>query len=80
MKPSSKVIAGKGKPARAVAGPVTRASVSDGKTTRSVSVRKIENGYIVSEDTYGGRKGYQSVERFVEKPPTIDVTAPKGKR
>lgn len=79
--PSSKVIArpaSANKPSKSA--PVTRVSVSDGKTERSVSVRKIENGYIVSETTYGGRGGYKCRERFTDKAPTLDVSAPKGKK
>lgn len=61
------------------ASPVTRVSVSDGKTERSVEVRKIENGYIVRECSYGGKGGYKSSERFTDKPPVLDVKGPKGK-
>lgn len=61
------------------AAPVTRVSVSDGKTERSVEVRKIENGYIVRECSYGGKAGYKSTERFTDKPPVLDVKGPKGK-
>lgn len=77
MKPSSKVIAGKrsSRPAP----PITRASVSDGKTERSVSVRKIENGYIISESTCGP-KGYSSKETFSTKPPTVQVQPTKGRK
>lgn len=79
--PSSKVIAGKASPAKSSrAAPIARVSVSDGKTERSVSIRKIENGYIVSESTYGGRGGYKCTERFTDKAPTLDVTGPKGKK
>lgn len=77
--PSSKVIARQVAPKTNRAAPVTRVSVSDGKTERSVSVRKIENGYIISESTCGP-KGYKSTERFSDKPPTLDVTGPKGKK
>lgn len=79
--PSSKVIARKAAPAKSSgSAPLTRVSVSDGKTERSVSVRKIDNGYIVSETTYGGRGGYKCSERFTDKAPTLDVTGPKGKK
>lgn len=78
--PSTKVIAKQAAPKANKAAPVTRVSVSDGKTERSVSVRKIDNGYIVSETTYGGRGGYKCRERFTEKAPTLDVTAAKGKK
>lgn len=57
--------------------PVTRVSVSDRKgNERTVSVRQIENGYIVSESTYGP-KGYKSTERFEAKPPVLKVDGPK---
>lgn len=80
MKPSSKVLAQKARLSkRATNPPITRACVSDGKTERSVSVRKIENGYVVSEYT-SGPKGYKSSERFSPTPPKIDIEAPKGKR
>lgn len=62
--------------AKATMAAVTRVSVSNGKTERSVEVRKIENGYIVRECSYGGKGGYKSTERFVDKPPVLDV---KGK-
>jgi hypothetical protein len=81
-KSSTAVIAKKASPKKtnSAATPVTRVCVSDGKTERSVSVRKIENGYIVSESTYGGKKGYSSTERFVEKAPTLDVQGVKAKK
>lgn len=43
---------------------------------KSVSIRKIENGYIVQESTYGP-KGYKSTERFEPKPPTVQVAPTK---
>lgn len=46
---------------------------------KSVSIRKIENGYIVSESTYGP-KGYKCTERFEAKPPTVQVAPTKGRR
>jgi hypothetical protein len=49
-------------------------SVTNGDTERSVSVRKIENGYIVRETTYGP-KSFKEVERFSAKAPKIDVAA-----
>lgn len=64
--------------------PVTanRATISDsvGGSTRekSVEIRKIENGYIVRESTYGGKGGYKSTERFTDKPPTIQIAPTKG--
>lgn len=48
-------------------------------TEKSVEVRKIANGYIVRESTYGGKTGYKSTERFSEKPPTIQIAPTKGK-
>lgn len=59
--------------------PITRLSVSDGKTERSVSVRKIENGYIVRECTYGGKGGYKETERFSQTAPDIDLKGMKTK-
>lgn len=79
MKPSSKVIAGKNKSggSKSVAAPITRMSVSDGRTERSVSVRKIDNGFIVSETTYGPKGQYKNTERFTDKAPVIDVAKAK---
>lgn len=56
-----------------------RVSISDGPTERSVSIRKIENGYIVSESIYGGKGGYKSKETFTAKPPVVQVE-PGGKK
>lgn len=78
--PSTKVIARQAAPKASKSAPITRVSVSDGKAERSVSVRKIDNGYIVSETTYGGRGGYKCSERFTDKAPTLDVIGPKGKK
>lgn len=79
--PSSKIIARGASASKSnKAAPIARVSVSDGKTERTVSVRKIENGYIVSESTYGGRGGYKCTERFTDKAPTLDVSGPKGKK
>lgn len=79
-KAMSQALGGKKAPAKSGGcknAPVTRVSVSDGKVEREVSVRKIENGYIVRESTYGGKGGYKSSERFVDKPPVLDV---KGRK
>jgi hypothetical protein len=61
---------------------VDRVSVSSGsgmkRTTKEVSVKKIENGYIVCESTYGP-KGYSSKETFHKDAPTLKVMAP-GKK
>lgn len=77
LKPTPKSGASKPKASSGCA-PITSVSVRDGKgVERSVSVRKIENGYIVSETTYGGRKGYISKERFEAKPPVLKVDGPK---
>lgn len=46
---------------------------------KTVEVRKIANGYIVRESSYGGKSGYTSTERFTEKPPTIQIEPTKGK-
>lgn len=78
VKPSSKVIASKGKSGGSKASaPVTSVNISNGKTEKSVSVRKIENGFIVSECTYGGPGGYKNVERFTTKAPVIKVDGAK---
>lgn len=60
--------------------PVTRVSVCEGDREKSVSVRKIENGYIVRETEYGGKGGYKERERFSATAPKIDVAAlsPRG--
>jgi hypothetical protein len=61
-----------------------RATVSDScgprSTEKSVEIRKIENGYIVRESTYGGKGGYKSTERFTEKPPTIQIAPTKSRK
>lgn len=81
MKPSSKVIAKKSSPSKgSKAVMVTCARVSDGQREKSINIRKIENGYILSESTYGGKGGYKSTERFVEKPPVITVAPIKAKK
>lgn len=67
-KPSS---GSKGAVARA---PITRVSVSTGKTERSVSVREIENGYLVNECTYGPN-GYKERTTYSKTAPKIDVAA-----
>lgn len=82
-KPSTAVLAGKAKGGKAskVAAPVTRVTVSDKRgAERSVEVRKIENGFILRESCYDPKKGYSSTERFVDKAPTLDVQAAKGKK
>ena len=46
----------------------------------SISVRKIENGYVVSRSCYDPKKGYQSSESFSAQKPKIEVaggSAPK---
>lgn len=58
-----------------------RATVSDvcgpKGTEKSVEVRRISNGYIVRESTYGPN-GYKSTEHFSDKPPTIQIAPAKG--
>lgn len=78
-KSSSKVIAGASKK---VGPSKTRAVAVPDYQHASVSVRKIANGYIISEscDT---PKGYQSSERFSAEKPKITmpaVGAGKGKK
>lgn len=80
-KPSTAVLAGKGRSGGSKAAPVTRVTVSDKRgAERSVEVRKIENGFILRESCYDPKKGYTSTERFVDKAPTLDVQSPKGKK
>ncbi len=74
-------------PKKTAAKPATikanRVSVSEcgpgGSREKSVSIRKIENGYIVSESTYGGKGGYKSTERFSPTAPTVQIAPSKGK-
>lgn len=49
--------------------------------TKSVSVRKISNGYVVTESSMGPRGTYKSTETYSEKPPTVQAPKPtqKGK-
>lgn len=51
------------------------AMVSDVRPTSThhhVSVRKIENGFIVSQ-SHDGPKGYQSKEFFTKTPPKVKI-------
>jgi hypothetical protein len=84
VKSSQKVIASKGKSGGSKAPkavPLSCLTVSDGERQREVSVRKIDNGYIIRESTYGGRGPYKSVERFSPTAPKIDVPKmPKAKK
>lgn len=78
-RPSSKVIAGGNKkaPRASVAPPVTRLSVStkDGKE-KSVSVRQIDNGYVIRESTWDNKTGRCiERERYSPTAPKIDVAA-----
>ena len=60
--------------------PVTRVSVSDGRgSERTVSVEKIENGYLVRESTYSDKGGYKSKTIYSKDAPTLDVKGPKAK-
>lgn len=68
----------------ATKGPVVKANravVSDAcgpsNTEKTVEVRKIDNGYIVRESSYGP-KGYSSRESYSAKPPTIQIAPTKG--
>lgn len=79
MKPSSKVIAKKAAPRKAASSAISRITVAEGPNERSVSIRKIENGYIVSESNYGP-KGYKCTERFTDKAPKIDMGVTKAKK
>lgn len=49
-----------------------------GPRETSVEVRRIENGFIVRETSYGGKGGYTSTERFSDKAPTIQIAPTKG--
>lgn len=84
MKPSAKVIArkeGVGRKSASKAAPaISRMSVSDGKSERSVSIRKIDNGFIVSESTYGPKCGYKTKETFTPTAPKIEMGTPKAKK
>lgn len=73
-------MASKLSPAPKKSAPIKANSVSTraGNVEKSVSIRKIENGYIVSESTYGGKAGYKSKETFTTKPPVVQVTPVKG--
>jgi hypothetical protein len=42
--------------------------------SKSVSCRKIENGYIISE-SHSGKDGYSSCERFSATKPKLEVSA-----
>lgn len=53
--------------------PISSVSICGPKgAERSVSIRKIANGFVVRESTYGP-KGYKEVETFSPKAPRIDV-------
>lgn len=56
-----------------------RATVCGPSSEKSVEVRKIDNGYIVRESSWGKGGQYKSTERFTEKPPTIQIEPTKGK-
>ena len=74
-KPAPKA-AGKSSPIKA-----NRATMVDcgpRTTEKTVEIRKIENGFIVRESTYGP-KGYKTSERFTAKAPTIEIEPTKGK-
>lgn len=38
-----------------------------------VSVRQIDNGFIVRKSTYGGKGGYQSTEVYSKEKPKIEL-------
>lgn len=67
VKPSSKVIAGKGNSAKSV-----RSCPVPDTQYGSVSVRKISNGYVISESTEGP-KGYRHSETFSATKPKITM-------
>ena len=54
--------------ARVSMGPVARAGKGEGE--HSVSVRKIDNGYI-TRHVHSDEKGFSSKERFSEDPPEM---------
>jgi hypothetical protein len=57
--------ASKAKPSKTVAAPSNKDA--------TVSIRKISNGFLVTESSMGGRGGFRSTERFFEKKPIIKV-------
>jgi len=46
--------------------------------SRSVSIRKIENGWVRTESSYGG-ESYSSKETFSKTKPSLDVVAERVK-
>lgn len=42
--------------------------------SRNISIRKIENGYIVSESGYDQRRGYTSRDTYVPGKPVISIS------
>ena len=44
-----------------------------GEGEMNVSVRKIENGYIVREETFNKRGDYKTKETFTEVAPKIEI-------
>lgn len=46
--------------------------------SKSVRVRKIDNGYIVSEDS-SGKDGYKSKETYTPKKPSIEMQIKEAK-
>lgn len=82
-KPSKLSPAPKKAPAKAAPIKANRATVCEGpggRMEKTVDVRRIENGYIVRESSYGGKGGYKSTERFTEKPPTIQIAPAKTRK
>lgn len=43
------------------------------RSEESISIRKIDNGYIVSRSNYSEKKGYSTSETFLPKKPVINV-------
>lgn len=68
----------------AAAKPIKANSVSmsgcGGSGEKSVSIRKISNGYVVSESSWDGKGRYKSTETFTAKPPTVQVEPTKAAR
>lgn len=47
--------------------------------TEAVRIRRIENGYIVSRETYSTRGGFSCTEVFTEKKPDLSIAGLKKK-
>lgn len=68
----------KAKKSKANKGMVDCAPAVSENERRSVSVRKISNGYIVSK-SQSGKDGWKDEEMFVAKKPTIEMQVKQSK-